>query len=177
MRSIHLIPVMLLLSCGTPRNENEPMVVGKGTLQAEHTLKIDALLGEWQDQLDSTGTMFHEQWEKGMDGSYVGLGFVLSGKDTVFIEQLAILTSDSGTYYAATTRAQNEGATIHFKMVHDQDSMVFANPTHDFPQRIVYAPGDADDWNVSVSGISKGKFAVDRYHFTRRTKESTPNRN
>ena len=91
----------------------------------------------------------------------------------MFIEHLAILKTDSGTYYAANTPDQNGGATVHFKLIHQEDSLVFSNPAHDFPQRIVYARGTADDWNVSVSGISKGKHAVDRYHFTRRTPGST----
>jgi hypothetical protein len=173
MRSIQLLTVLFLFSCGTPQNEDEPIAVVDDVVPAGTTVGIDALLGEWQDQSDSAGTVFHEQWELDMNGSYAGLGFVLSGKDTVFIEHLAIILSDSGTYYTATTRTQNEGSTIHFKLVHEQDSLVFTNPTHDFPQRIVYAPGGADDWNVSVSGISKGEFAMDLYHFTRRTGGTT----
>lgn len=166
-RSFVILLPTLLFACSEPATDTPSTSAGPGNM--EGAAVFEGLLGEWQDPLDTAGTTFHEQWTRSADGAYTGLGFVLSGNDTVFIEHLAIVQSDTGTYYAANTPDQNDGATVHFKLIHHEDSLVFANPAHDFPQRIVYTPGPADDWNVTVSGMSKGTYAVDRYHFTRRT--------
>ncbi|HRH70660.1 MAG TPA: DUF6265 family protein [Flavobacteriales bacterium] len=125
------------------------------------------LIGEWEDVQDSGRTVFNEHWSRAADGTLVGLGFVLSGKDTVFIEHLGILHMDTSTYYAATVNNQNSGAAVLFKLVHSFDSLVFTAPDHDFPQRIVYTPVNGS-WEVKVSGTDKaGKAMSDHYHFTR----------
>lgn len=128
---------------------------------------LNGLIGEWQDVQDSGRTVFTERWTRADDGTLSGFGFVLSGNDTVFIEHLGILRSDTATYYAATVNNQNSGAAVLFKLVHVTDSLVFENRAHDFPQRIVYVPVNGN-WDVTVSGQQGGRTAEDRYHFTRR---------
>lgn len=162
-RIVILLPI-LVIACTAPQEpavSTEPVVAG-------NKVELDALLGEWHDVQDSGRTVFNEQWSRHTDGSLSGLGFVLSGKDTVFIEHLGILNIDGETHYAATIRSQNNGQAVLFKLIHDRDSLVFANPQHDFPQRIVYAPDGPDRWNVTVSGVEKGQAQIDRYRFERR---------
>ncbi len=130
---------------------------------------INGLLGEWQDIQDSGGTIFHERWERIPDGSMAGVGTVLSGQDTVFIEHLGILNIKGKLHYAATVGSQNSGEAVLFELTHDRDSLVFTNPAHDFPQRIMYAPSGDDGWNVEVSGTNNGKTRTERYRFKRRT--------
>lgn len=163
MRGIHTLLPLVAFGCSTPQEPSAP-IVGKNGPQIE----LNSLLGEWQDVQDSGRTVFNEQWSRHTDGSLSGLGFVLSGKDTVFIEHLGILNIDGGTHYAATIRSQNNGQAVLFKLIHDRDSLVFANPQHDFPQRIVYTPDGPDHWHVTVSGVEEGEAQVDRYHFERR---------
>ncbi len=168
-----LLPILtvILAACGqqhdpAPSTTDEaPTSIGK--------VELDGLLGEWHDVQDGGKTVFHENWERNESGILVGLGFVLSGQDTVFIEHLGIVQFDGATHYAATIRSQNSGEAVLFKLVHDQDSLVFTNPEHDFPQRIVYVPVDNDHWNVTVSGKEKGITTTDRLHFSRRSTSAT----
>lgn len=127
------------------------------------------LMGEWHDvQADGT-TVFHEQWERTDDQYYTGLGFVMSGTDTVFIENLVIAYDDLGAHYSARIPAQNQGEYVRFGLTTaSEDSMVFEAPEHDFPQRIAYVIQGDSAWNVVVSGIDKGVQRSERFHFTRR---------
>lgn len=129
---------------------------------------MNTLVGKWQDVQDSGRTIFNEQWEQAADGSFSGLGFVLSGKDTVFIEHLGIVPYNGVPHYAATIQTRNAGAAVLFELIHQQDSLVFSNPRHDFPQRIVYVPNSSGGWDVTVSGIEEGARVKDHYHFKRK---------
>lgn len=128
------------------------------------------LIGEWHDAQGDGRTVFNEQWDRTDDAFYAGLGFVMSGKDTVFIEHLNISERDDGkVFYSARIPSQNAGAPVDFLMTSAVgDSMVFENKEHDFPQRIVYAWQPDGTWKVNVAGPGKEGWRTDRYHFRRR---------
>lgn len=156
-----LIGLFMLAACSPKADERTMEVTNDGIVEP-----MD-LIGAWQDVQDSGRTVFREIWEKADDGGLKGLGFVLSGKDTVFIEHLAIRDIENTLHYTATIGDQNDGGTVHFGLVHAQDSLVFTNPQHDFPQRIVYTPVESHGWSVTVSGRAKGMLITDRYLFSR----------
>lgn len=163
--------MLALVACGgdrtdTPAAEEQPVV--NGTPPALDAM-MDELIGEWNDVQGDGNTVFHEQWTRANDSLYTGLGFVMSGNDTVFIEHLRITTDDQGTRYSARIPSQNNGEFVDFELVHvSTDSMVFVNPAHDFPQRISYAPRP-EGWMVVVSGIQQGKARTERFSFDRRS--------
>ncbi|MBP6312331.1 MAG: hypothetical protein KA408_08700 [Flavobacteriales bacterium] len=127
------------------------------------------LLGEWNDIQDDGTTVFHEQWQRTDDALFTGLGFVMSGADTVFIENLSISWDTAGAKYSARIPTQNGGDYVDFKLTAVSiDSMVFEAPEHDFPQRIAYVIQGDSVWNVVVSGTEKGIARSERFHFTRR---------
>lgn len=172
MRSVLFLALAAALVACSPQAK-DPVRDALPMVPSSTPVDLDGLIGEWQDVQDSGRTVFNEHWSRAADGTLVGLGFVLSGKDTVFIEHLGILRMDTTTYYAATINNQNSGAAVLFKLVHSFDSLVFTDPTHDFPQRIVYAPVNGK-WEVTVSGIDKaGKAASEHYHFSRRSGSGT----
>lgn len=166
MKSLLLLPLWFLVACSTESSTETDL--HPETITASHEVDLNALIGEWSDVQDSGRTVFNEHWERAKDGSMAGLGFVLSGLDTVFIEHLGILNIEGKLHYAATVGGQNNGQAVLFALEHGTDSLVFTNPAHDFPQRIVYAPVGPDAWKVSVSGMNKGKFVIDRYDFARK---------
>lgn len=171
MRSA-LFPALAAALVACSQQAPDPAQDHSATARTSTPVDLDGLIGEWQDVQDNGRTVFNEHWSRAADGTFVGLGFVLSGKDTVFIEHLGILRSDTATFYAATVNNQNSGAAILFKLVHDRDSLVFINPAHDFPQRIVYVPVSGN-WDVTVSGANGGRTTTDRYHFSRRSEPVT----
>ena len=165
-RFLILLPVTFL-ACSQPATR--PEAEKRST---SRTVAIEGLYGDWLDIQDSGRTYVHEHWELGADGTPSGLGYVLSGNDTVFIEHLALLTLRDTLHYAVSVGSQG-GPAVLFKLIHDQDSLVFVNPQHDKPQRIVYTPAGPDAWLAIVSGTHQGETAVDHYHF-KRVKRSEP---
>lgn len=170
MRSIWLLCPTLLLACSAAPEQHEGT-----TDEAGKTVSVEGLYGDWLDVQDSGRTLVHEHWERGADGTPSGMGYVLSGKDTVFIEHLALLRVRDTLHYAVSIGADG-GEAVLFKLVHDRDSLVFTNPTHDMPQRIVYVPEGPDAWHAIVSGTLKGTTAVDHYHFKRVVKDASASR-
>lgn len=155
----------LLFACAAdpPQVENKP---SRNEVNTGVRIGIDDLAGQWLDVQDSGRTYVHERWERDPNGTMTGLGCVLSGKDTVFIENMAIVTVNDTFYYAVNT-GPGSGEAVLFKLVHDRDSLVFTNPAHDMPQRIVYVPQGPDGWHAIVSGTNGGKTVTDHYRFTR----------
>ena len=135
-----------------------------------HVRCISGLVGERVHAEPDGRTSFHEQWRSVSADSLNGLGFVMSGPDTVFIEHLGLRWTDTSATYSARIPSQNDGRYVHFGMTHgDADSLVFVNPGHDFPQRIVYVPTDGDRWNVTVAGIDRGVARAQHYTFASRS--------
>lgn len=170
MRNILPLSALIFVVACTPPTEHASSEPHELTPEAPHS--IDALLGRWQEVQDSGRTVFHEQWEKEANGSLKGLGYVMSGMDTVFIEHLAILGTDTGTFYSATIQSQNNGQAVLFQLVHEQDSLIFTNPAHDFPDSIVYTPLLNGTMNVLVSGTGNGARRSEHYHLSRPSSDS-----
>ena len=127
-------------------------------------LHAEGLLGEWL-HAGTDDTWVHEQWRREGEEGLVGLGFVMSGNDTVFIEELAIQWGGGDAYYAARIPTQNRGEFVHFQLTSSlPDSLVFENPDHDFPQRIVYRLEDGG-WHVRVYGLQDGAEREEEFHF------------
>lgn len=168
---LHPLIAALLLACGnpSPTTDEGPDPSPSGT-----PITPDGLLGEWVDVQDSGRTHVHERWQYTKDSTLSGVGCVLTGKDTVFIEHLALLKVRDTLHYAVSV-GKGGGQAVLFKLVHDRDSLVFTNPSHDMPQRIVYTPNGPDGWTARVSGAQHGRIAVDVYRFNRVKQEvATP---
>lgn len=150
----YALPLLLLLqACGPTPVPDTSAPVAEGPLSRLERM-ADGLVGAWVDTNANGRTVFHEQWERSADTLYTGLGFVMSGNDTVHIEHLRIHWDRSNGWYSARIPSQNEGAFVDFKLVHaSSDSLVFTNPDHDFPQRIRYARDASGAWDVEVSAL------------------------
>lgn len=147
------IPVSLVLlqACSSPGSTPLP-----SPLMEPGRPLLERLPGHWVHEEPGSDYRFEERWSQGADGNLEGLGIVRSGKDTVMIEYLNIVTTDSGTWYSARIPAQNAGEPVLFRMEHDVDSLIFANADHDYPQRIAYVPLNEDGWHVRLNGIRNG---------------------
>lgn len=168
--------VVLLLACNNDQQPLTDQVIAEPEPTQPAALNntklsglVSKLLGEWNDIQADGKTVFHEQWRRTDDAFYAGLGFVMSGTDTVFIENLHIAWDAKGANYSARIPSQNGGEYVDFALTSvSNDSMVFENPVHDFPQRIAYSLQGDSIWNVVVSGVEEGKARMERFHFTRR---------
>lgn len=110
--------------------------------------KLHWLEGKWANG-DATG--FYESWEVESKDRIAGIGYTMENTDTLMMEHLEIFTSDSGTFYKALVVEQNEGLPVFFKLTYTQDdSLVFSNPSHDFPRFIVYKKIDDNTFRAYV---------------------------
>ena len=96
-----------------------------------------------------------EHWMKPSGGTMLGMSrTVRSGRTTEF-EFLQIKEDGGKLAYVARPSGQAE-ATFPLKTMTD-DETVFENPTHDFPQRILYRKGADGSLTARIEGTMNGK--------------------
>lgn len=116
------------------------------------------LLGDWIDTTGHRPYVAHERWRRESDSILVGRGFTMKGKDTVHIEDLKLERTGTEVIYSARIGSQNSGDWVPFVGEYaDEDSLVFENPGHDFPQCITYVRSrESGTWEVTVMGMEGG---------------------
>lgn len=113
------------------------LLLGFCSTQAQELSKLHWLCGGWN--YDTKNTHTYEHWEKKSDSLLIGYSFSMIGKDTVSRESIELIAKNQKVQYRATVKEQNHGETIPFVMNFcNNDSVVFTNELHDFPQKIVY---------------------------------------
>jgi hypothetical protein len=115
------------------------------------------VIGEWESQRGNT--QLHEVWIRVNDTLYLGKSFMLAGSDTVFAESIRLELVNNQLHYTPTVRDQNGGMPVTFTLTSGQGhELVFENPNHDFPQRIIYANPSPDSLHARIEGLDNGTF-------------------
>lgn len=97
---------------------------------------FDYLLGKWIRTNDKAGRKTYEHWSKKEEEEYVGIGFTLTKKDTVFKEYLRLVKINAVWNYEVT--GVNELPT-YFKLTSQSaNKFVCENPQNEFPKKIEY---------------------------------------
>lgn len=114
------------------------------------------LEGKWVG-ITPEGTTFFEKW-KLLEGNLLdGEGGEISGSDTIFSEKLKIEQRGEDIFYVPNVK--ENGGPIDFKFTgYKQDSVVFENPQHDFPQRVVYFRLPNNKLYACIDGLKAGKY-------------------
>lgn len=77
-----------------------------------------------------------EQWTAPAGGSMLGVNRTVKGGKTLAFEFMRIVDGDDKLVFISSPSGQ---ATASFTMTHQADrKIVFENPQHDFPQKIIY---------------------------------------
>lgn len=109
------------------------------------------LEGQWATG-DTLG-LSAESWEVIDNGFMEGEGLFIVKDGRSIIEVLSIFIQDGKLFYAAMVPNQNNGEEIIFVDTQlNPDSLVFENPLHDYPQKIIYHHKSADLLHVYVLG-------------------------
>lgn len=171
IRRVHTALVALLFcACtNTPApTTSEPAPAAPAPDMGAFLALIEHLEGHWEQRSENDSTVFNEQWRRS-DGALRGMGFVMSGRDTVWIEHLYMHWNETGATYEVRIPAQNGGHTIPFRLVlASEREMIFENMEHDFPQRLGYQ-WEADTWRVVIDGTDQGLQRAESFQFTRRS--------
>jgi len=111
------------------------------------------MAGCWSGQ---AGAMtFEEVWTRAASGNMMGISRVLKSGRVVFSEFMRIETKDGIMIY--TPRIGSTQAPVEFRMKSmNETEVVFENPAHNFPQRILYRR-TPDGLQGRIEGTEKGK--------------------
>lgn len=110
------------------------------------------LAGCWQG--GQAGSEYVEQWMSPGGRTMLGMSRTVADGKTVAYEFLRIHHEADGIYYTSNPSGQSQAS---FKLIECKDGrVVFENPTHDFPQRIIYQVDKDGLLMASIEGRDKG---------------------
>jgi hypothetical protein len=106
-----------------------------------------------------------EVWLPPKGGAMLGLHRDVSKGRMVSFEFLRIETDKDGLVYLASPHGQP--ATPFRLLQSTKTRVVFSNPTHDFPQRVLYWLADDGRLHARIEGTQKGKPASEEWSWSR----------
>jgi hypothetical protein len=119
-------------------------------------MKLEALgflSGAWVHVTDDGRV--EEHWIPPSAGSMLGMNRTISGGETVFYETLRVDVDGDRVLYVAWPKGAKRPTS--FVLVDaDIGKVVFENPKHDFPQRIVYELEGSDRLHIRLEGEERG---------------------
>lgn len=125
------------------------------------------LLGKWKNQTDDG--ILTESWKKLNDSTFYGESYFVIAKDTVFAESIELAERNEILAYTVTVANQNQAKPVSFILTKiNSEKMVFENPAHDFPQKIIYSRIGNDSLVAEISGKTKDKERREIFTFKRK---------
>lgn len=115
----------------------------------------DFFAGKWKiDGKDS-----YEHWEISAE-ILTGRGYKIIDGAEKLSENLEIKIVDGKICYLATVPDQNEGKTVRFELTRfSKNEMIFENPAHDFPKKLIYQKDSPTEMFVQVLGTGDKGFS------------------
>jgi len=141
---ILLFTSILLFSCGSKKEEKKfPLIE-----------KANWFLGEWENH--SKMGDFTENWEKLSDSTFMGISLIKQGKDTLFYENVVLEQKNDSLFYNVSIKENKDDITSFYLTSFTDKQLVFENPKHDFPTKIIYNLISSDSISASIHGKVKG---------------------
>ncbi|QEE50169.1 hypothetical protein FUA48_11445 [Flavobacterium alkalisoli] len=158
----------IAFSCKKETTQNAEAVPVTQAKTYKELEKANWLLGEW-GSVSEEGELT-ERWKKENDSVYKGESyFVINSKDTVFAEKADLVEANGKLTYIVTVPGQNNEQPVGFEMTAATDAqIVFENPAHDYPNKIVYNKISADSIMAEIFGTKNGKPATEQFPLQRR---------
>jgi len=142
MKNLHLFSCLLILMLAACQPQTETI---------DFKDLEDFFSGEWT--FVNEDVLMTESWAPAGDAHLQGITLASRNRDTLFYETLSIVQTDTGIYYIARVKGENNGNAIAFRLeTLNSDSVVFTKPLHDFPQRIVYCKTAPDRMEAILTG-------------------------
>jgi len=106
--------------------------------------------------------VIEEHWTPARGGTLFGVNRVVKNGRTVFFEHLRVVASPDGVRYVA---APGGGSSTSFERVDGGEKrVVFENPAHDFPKRILYWIEDGR-LHARIEGVRRGELDHEEWVF------------
>jgi hypothetical protein len=111
-----------------------------------------------------------ERWMEPAGGTMLGVSRTVAGGKTVAFEFLRIEERQAGLTYVALPSGQRQAEFTQVELA--AGMILFANPAHDFPQRIRYRLDEGGALRAQVEGEIDGRTRVEEYPYRRASCES-----
>ena len=116
----------------------------------------DWLIGSWEK--NTPEGILIEKWAPLNDSVLSGISYVTKGADTLFSETMKLELKGDKLLYIPTVKDQNNAMPVVFTSTSiTNNEMIFENPTHDYPKKIMYRQITPDSLVAEVSAIVNGK--------------------
>ena len=126
-------------------------------VQAATVSELDWLAGCWASETGERGS--GEHWTAPAGGTVLGMSRTVRDGRTVAHEFLRIATADGGSLTLTAQPSGQAQAVFELERLGDRE-VAFANPRHDFPQRIVYRLDAGGVLRASIEGPRDGETVV-----------------
>lgn len=156
-----LVLLLVLISFSCKKIETE---------KVENYLKLEKakyLIGDWENLTPDAN--FIEIWKNENDSTYSASSFITVKKDTVFYENIVLQQKNDSLFYNVSVRGENKNKAVSFYLTYDNNNvLVFENPKHDFPTKIVYKKVSNDSLVATIYGTKDGKKIEEAYPMKRK---------
>ena len=120
------------------------------------------ILGNWENK--SADGNLSETWKKVNDSTFEAQSYFIKEKDTLHFESITLQQKGEVLSYSATVKGQNNDKPVTFKLTNSTDTqLVFENPKHDYPKKIIYTQITEDSLVAEISGILEGKANSEKF--------------
>ncbi|SHH19817.1 DUF6265 family protein [Flavobacterium defluvii] len=159
-KSILFSVILVLAILSSCKKETKPETAKKNY---SNLAKAEWFIGEWGNK--SAEGELTERWKKENDSVYLGESyFVVGQNDTVFAEHVRLEEANGKLAYIVTVPGQNQELPVSFEMTSASDNqIVFENPKHDYPNKIIYNLVEKDSLIAEISGLKKGKPYTEKF--------------
>ncbi|MBP7555044.1 MAG: hypothetical protein KA821_02180 [Chitinophagaceae bacterium] len=124
--------------------------------------KAGWLIGTWENKTQR-GSLF-ETWIPVNENEFSGKSYMVKDKDTMVFETIRLLQEKEQLFYIPVVSNQNGGLPVRFALKSiSENSLVFENPAHDFPQLISYTRITSDSLLAEISGTRNGQPRSQRF--------------
>jgi hypothetical protein len=156
-----LLPAILLIAV-TSCKKSEATTGSRDEETYSQITKAQWLLGRWENN-SAEGNM-SETWTSENDSVMIGSAFVVAANDTVFAESMTLEQQKGQLTFIVSVPGQNDEKPVAFGLTKSSDDqLVFENPKHDFPNKIIYRKFGNDSLVAEISGIRDGKKASEQF--------------
>jgi hypothetical protein len=123
--------------------------------QGSQVHQLSWMAGCWRQTDSRNGRTIDEQWMAPMGRTMLGMSRTVRGDSMIEFEHLQILERGGHAIFHAEPSGQTPA---DFEARNVSDSIVtFENPTHDFPQRVIYRRRGRDSLFARIEGTRNGR--------------------
>ena len=118
--------------------------------------KANWFLGRWEN--NSPEGNLSEIWKKENDSTFFGQSYFVIKNDTIFAEHVSLEERNGKLSYVVTVPNQNDEKPVAFELTSSEAStLIFENPKHDYPNKIIYNQVGTDSLVAEIRGMKDGK--------------------